>query len=95
MAVTLFGTLDSAQLPRIEATNQGQSVEFADLGGTDLDSQTNLQRNAGNGFQFLNNVIAVWAASTGQDARSSIVQIIAMLQDMIQRPEVAATYYEP
>ena len=32
MAVTLSGTLDSAQLPRIEATNQGQSVEFADLG---------------------------------------------------------------
>ena len=95
MAVTLSGTLDSAQLPRIEATHQGQSVEFADLGGTDLDSQTNLQRNAGNGFQFLNNVIAVWAASTGQDARASIVQILAMLQDMIQRPEVAATYYEP
>lgn len=95
MAVTLSGTLDSAQLPRIEATNQGQTVEFADLGGTDLDALTNLQRNAGNGYQFLNNVVAVWAASTGQDAKSSIVQIIAMYQSMLTSPEVTPTYYEP
>jgi hypothetical protein len=93
MAVTLSGTF--TETPRVEVLNEGQSLDLRAVGGTDLDSQTCLQNNT-NGFQFLNNVIAVWAASTGQDARSSMVQIKLMLDDMLQHPEVSASrVYEP
>jgi hypothetical protein len=97
MAVTLSGTLDSADLARVEATNQGQSISIEAVGGTDYDSTTNLQKSAGgNGYQFLNEVIEVWAASHGQDARSAMLQLKFMLDSMVNQVETTASkVYEP
>lgn len=97
MAVTLSGTLDTADLPRLEFTNQGQSISVDGAGGTDFDSTTNLQKSAGgNMYQFLNEVIETIAASTGQDARSAMVQLHRMLDSMLNQVETTASkVYEP
>ena len=100
MAVTLSGTLSTSspnEMPRVEATNQGQSIAIDAVGGTDFDSTYNLQhQDGGNGYTFLNEVIEVWAASTGQDGRSAMLQLKMMLDSMCNQVETTATkVYEP
>lgn len=95
MAITITGTLSTAELPRVNPSNQGQSIKLGPNGGTDLDSQYGLQTGV-NGYQALNNFIAAWADSIDKDARAAMVQIHAMLVDMLNRPETTATrVYEP
>lgn len=95
MSLQIATTSGTFSQPRVEATNQGQTIEFGPTGTTDLDSQYCLQ-NGLNGYQEFNDFLRIWTTATGQDAKSALIQLKVMIDNMLNTPEVSASrVYEP